>query len=485
MSEYRNLPLWIVAGALLPVLGCGEGDDSPQEMTTLDPTTSTTTPVPGTSETGDSDDTQDTTEPACVPGTQNDCSCVGGLEGFQVCNSEGTGFGDCMCEPASDTEEPDETEGGGSSSTGPGEPCGNGTCEPDLDETCRTCEDDCGVCEPCDQAPSCEGAEIPPAIDTHAMFLDDPMAYVAPPEIIDDLTSAIETGGLGARLIAAALTEPQVDEPAFVGTLRAQFDQHPEATDAVRRQFGRFGMQDPAGYVAIHGAPALWELQSFAAGDQAASLPGVGGLTQDLDPMAAPCDDPRMRIRVATLTVHEEDDDFFNDEVYCAITSEAAEHAELKVTPLTTPLDEGDSVDYNLDAGLVWGQSELTAPMGNILLTYNCIESEGSGEGYANLLMGIGDAIGDADGKAVGVDGWVFPAAGVVTNLLAGALTLDGDDLLFNGSQTVQAIDMLPLTYGAWWSVRREGTNLNSDWDWELRMEIWGCHNFGTGGMPE
>ena len=43
---------------------------------------------------------------------------------------------------------------------------------------------------------------------------------------------------------------------------------------------------------------------------------------------------------------------------------------------------------------------------------------------------------------------------------------------------------MLPLTFGAWWSVRRDGTNGFSDWDWELRMEIWGCHDYGTGELP-
>ncbi len=479
MKETKGLAWGVFIGVGL--LGCGGGADSPQSATTLGSTTGT----PGPGSTGPQ--TGGEPEPVCVPGTQNSCMCTGGRQGFQVCNAEGAGFDPCMCEDDSGSDDSTgDDPTAADSSTGPADPCGNEVCEAELDEDCSTCEVDCGVCEPCDQAPSCEGAAVPPPIDTHAGFLDDPMAYVTKPEIADTLVQAVQEGSLGARLIAAALSEPGVDEPEFVGVLRATFEQHPIAIDAVRRQFAAAGMSDPQGYVMAHAMPTQAELSALAPTSAAspANAASVDGFTHPLDPMTAPCDDPRMRIRVARLTVHEEDDDFFNDEIYCAITSEAPEHAELKVTPLTTALDEGDSVDFNLDAGLIWGQSELTAPGGNVLITYTCIESEGSGEGYANLLGAIGDAVGDFDGKSVGADGWVFPAAGVVTNLLAGSLTLDGDDLLFNGSQTIAADQMLSLVYGAWWSVRREGTNLNSDWDWELRMEIWGCHDYGTGTGP-
>jgi len=415
---------------------------------------------------------------ACTPGTQTTCMCSAGEVGFQVCDDAGAGYGDCMC--ADDTTGPGPT-GADSSSTGDGstgevDPCGDTVCDADIGEDCATCEDDCGVCEPCTEAPTCEGAEIPPIIETHAMFLDDPMAYIAPSEILDQLTTAVQQGGIEARLIAASLAPQKAGELEIVGRLRDVFDGHPTASAKIRASFARAGMTSPTAYVAERGGPTQADLIGPS------SAPN--GFVSGSDPMLAPCDDPRLRIRVARLTVHEEDDDILNDEVYCAITTEAAEHAELKVTPLTTPLDEGDSIDYSLDAGLIWGQAGLTAPMGNILINYNCIESEGSGEGYANLLGAIGDAVGDFDGESVGADGWVFPAAGVVTNLLAGSLTLDGDDLLFNGTQTIPAAEMLPLTFGAWWSVRRDGTNGFSDWDWELRMEIWGCHDYGTGELP-
>lgn len=471
----RLLPILL---PMLASLACGTGAESPQS----DTLGTTTAPEPA----GDSSSGGTTGDPepsACTPGTQITCMCLGSSEaGFQVCNQDGSGFGECMCEEttSSSTGPGSDDTSGGEESTGEVDPCGDSVCDADAGEDCASCEADCGVCEPCDQAPSCEGAEIPPIIDNHAAFLDDPMAYVGPEEILDQLSTAVEQGGVEARLIAAALAPASSDEHPVVGRLRSAFKGHPAGAAKIRAALSQAGMPNPTAYVALRGAPSAAELSS-----PVHAMPHASGLTAHTPSTeGAACDDPRMRIRVATLTVHEEDDDFLNDEIYCAITTEGANHAELKVTPLTTPLDEGDSVDYSLDGGLVWGQAELTAPMSGILINYNCIESEGSGEGYAALLGAIGDAVGDFDGESVGADGWVFPAAGVVTNLLAGALTLDGDDLLFNGTQTIPENQLLPLTFGGWWSVRRDGTNILSDWDWELRMEIWGCHNYGTGVAP-
>jgi hypothetical protein len=28
--------------------------------------------------------------------------------------------------------------------------------------------------------------------------------------------------------------------------------------------------------------------------------------------------------------------------------------------------------------------------------------------------------------------------------------------------------------------VSRKGTHINSDWEWELRIEAWGCAQYGT-----
>ena len=172
------------------LLACGSGADIPQS----DPTLGSTTTAPATtSEDGSTTDPEPT---ACTPGVQISCMCIGGETGFQVCNDAGAGFGECMC--AEDTTGPDSSDesSGGAESTGEVEPCGDAVCDADGGEDCSTCEEDCGVCAPCDQAPSCDGAEIPPIIENHALFLDDPMAYIPPHEVLDQLVSAVEQGGL-------------------------------------------------------------------------------------------------------------------------------------------------------------------------------------------------------------------------------------------------------------------------------------------------
>jgi len=448
----RLAPLSICVATLC--LACANGDD-PRDGTTAVLATS-----------GDAM-TDDGGPMACVPGTQSTCACPGQDDGVQVCLEDGSGVGECMCGGADGTGDDDGTDTS-VDETGEPDPCGNSVC--DAEEDCRSCEVDCGVCEPCTLADSCEGAQIPPPIDTHVDFLDDPMAYIPPPELAAHLAAEVEGGDEAAAMVAAALSPALPGEASVVTAIRDAFAAHPSATAAVKRQLALAGMPDPTAYRDAHPAPTQLQVQ-LARAAAAADLVGAP------DPTAAPCDDPRMRVRVATLYVHEEDDDFTNDQIYCAITAEAAEASEIKVTPITPALDEGDQYSYGLEAGVVWGQADLAAPKGNLLINYNCIESD-TENGYVDLLQGVSDAANAAAGVPIpGVDGWVFPAVGIVTGLLAGALSLDGDDLLFNGTQVIPETEMLNLTSGGWWSVRREGTNLNSDWDWELRMEIWGCHD--------
>lgn len=59
----------------------------------------------------------------CVPGEANDCSCTDGGDGSQVCNEEGNGYGDCVCN-GSESEtggDGDASSGDGDASTGDGD----------------------------------------------------------------------------------------------------------------------------------------------------------------------------------------------------------------------------------------------------------------------------------------------------------------------------------------------------------------------------
>lgn len=433
---------------------CAGGDeDNGDSATTFTSTTMTTTTV-GTEESG---------EPmVCVPGAQSTCACPGGEDGVQLCNDQGTGLDECVCGNASDSA--DST--GPSDTTGEPDPCGDMTCDEMAKETCNSCPEDCGECVPCTNAPSCDGALIPPVIDMHAMALDDvQMGWVDPDMARAKIVALVQGARPGMRMVIAALDAPTEGELAMVTDMRAAFAANPEVTAALQRQLAIAGLDDIAGYRLANPEPR--------AADVIAAAPEVqhGG-------EGDPCANPRLRIRAARIDVPEEDDDFLNDQIYCVIAAEGSQASELRLTPITPALDEGDSHEFALAEGLVWGQQDLVAPMGNLALTYNCIESE-SPDTYNGLFNAIGMAA-DAAGGIFEDNGWIFDTVGVVSDLLPAAIGLDGDDLLFNASQIIPADMHLALTSGQYWQVVRSGTNLNSDWEWHLRMEVWGCHTNGA-----
>lgn len=450
--------LSLIASVAL-LTACAGGDGERGDDTTF----TTTTPTTG----------EDTGDPmVCVPGAQSSCACPGGGDGVQACNAEGTGLGECECGGVSDSA--DSTGPSGTTAeptTGEPDPCGDLTCA--EDETCDTCPEDCGECVPCTSAPSCEGAQVPPVIDMHADALDDiQMLYVPPDQALAKIAAIVEEGRPGLRVIVAALDQPLPGEHPFVSAVRNALAAEPRATAALRRELARAGIDDASMWRAAHPEPRPTANPTGAAELAASPAVAHGGVAQ-------PCENPRLRIRVAQLDVPEEYDDVTNDEIYCLIAAEGTESSELRLTPVTAPIDEGGSHAFALAEGVVWGQQDLSAPKGNLALTYNCIESDD-----LSIYNGLIDAIGDAAEQAGGVagdSGWVFDAVGIFSDLLPSVLSLDGDDQLFNAFQIIPEDMHLSLTQGAYWMVRRsyEGGAFESNWDWQLRMEIWGCHDNG------
>jgi hypothetical protein len=388
-----------------------------------------------------------------VPGRVEECPCVGGTTGVQACLDDGSGFGACEC--------PVQT---GATSGGGGEDqlrCGNGVCL-DEGENCHTCSLDCGECDPCTLAPSCANAQIPPVAMDHAN-LDVAFEYVPASAVRARLEHAIASGDLGVRVIAAALSDETPSENPVVTIVRKALAEHPTAAAAARRGLERAGLHQPKLYSAD--LPPLLPTYSTMGGE----FPG--GTME--------CGSPLLRLRVAQITVHEEDDDWDNDIVYCSISSEAMNGSEIRVTPQTPPLDEGESFAFSIEAGVMWGQLGPTTPGGNMLITYDCFESD-SDTGYQDLISAIGGAAGQIGGAIGGEYGWVFTTVGAVAGVISSAMSLDGDDHLFNATQTIPLEMQLDLTNGRYWSVRRSGTHFLSDWDWELRVEAWGCAEYGT-----
>lgn len=401
---------------------------------------------PGTDELGDATETGDTgPAPVCDPGEVQACTCADGWVGEQTCLADGSGYGEC-----GECVDPDPPI------------CGDAMCEPDED--CSTCADDCGICLDCSEAPSCEGAAVPGVIETHLEALDVPVmgGDMQPLELAAKLGAAVEDGNPGVRMIAAAFDQPAAHEHPLVPALRDVFTRFPNEAAIVRRQLERAGMGDAASYRASFPDPKLADL----------SLP----------PTAAPedCEPAKLRMRVAKIIVHDESDLVFKDNVYCAIVSEAGSGAEIRVTPKTSNLDTGQEYVFALAEGVVWGQlGEPVAPLGNMLVTYNCLESDNTG-GFEEFLDAIADAALGAD-PIPGAYGWIVPVVGLAAEIIGAALALETDDHLFNASQVIPAELQLEMTQGVWWSVERNGTFMLKNWHWELRMEAWGCTDDGVG----
>jgi hypothetical protein len=62
----------------------------------------------------------------CVPGVQVACACGGGREGFQRCNTQGSGYEPCVCDPGSGGSGGTGNAGGSGNAGGVGGVGGNG-----------------------------------------------------------------------------------------------------------------------------------------------------------------------------------------------------------------------------------------------------------------------------------------------------------------------------------------------------------------------
>jgi hypothetical protein len=267
------------------------------------------------------------------------------------------------------------------------------------------------------------------------------------------LETALKRHPEAARLVADWLSAPRdADELASLQGIRTALWRSPK----LHKQL----------VVALGGPVRLDALASRADAPPAVALAGSPGSSPS-------CGDPFLRVRIAQLHVYEEDDDFYNDEIYCLVHSESNAGDEVRLTVPTSPLDEGDSKIYTLEDGVVWGIDAPKNPEGPLLLTYECFELDGPND-WSYLLESLKQGLDEL----AGMYAWAA-LAGAAVSIINQAIALDADDHLFSAQQSLPAEEFLDATHGVAWSVRKSGTNLNSLWDWELQMQAWGCAQLG------
>lgn len=360
--------------------------------------------------------------------------------------------------------------------------CGNGVC--DGNESCDTCEKDCGTCKLCSTAPSCKNVSKPATMNPKAA-LNVTLQELSKEQIRQRVAKQLEEGSPGARLVMAALDRQLAGESPFVTSLRSLITERPRVDTALRRQVGALGTRDAARYraqmpepMALAGLRTIASTPQIMSGDAGA---GDGGAADGGDAGPVDCGPPSLRVRLGEIKVYEEDDDWANDIVYCTLSAEGKGGSEVRITPKTPNLDEGQTYRFaNTEESVFWGMKAPRAPDGPLVLNYECFEQDDANS-YQSLIRSIEVMVQENGGYTTDVGGYKIDVVIVVANVLQGILALDGDDHLFSASQTIQPEMQVQITKGATWEVRKKGSHLGSDWDWGLKIEAWGCAKYGGG----
>lgn len=356
---------------------------------------------------------------ACERDETTKCTCDG-KKGSKTCSAKGK-WGACEC-------------GGETSAPPPEKPA-------DIKPVCA-------------ELKSCETLVAPTTV-TPTKALDVRLEAVSKVQLLAKLRAEVAAGSPRSRYLAAALAAPQAGEEEGVTFVRELLATNVALRSAVSRHVGALGFGTFESYRARFPVPA--------------------GASQVMDTTPAACV-PALRIRLAKITVTEEDDDIANDEVYCSISAQAKDVQELRITPKTRPLDQGESQSFTGEDTVVWGQGKAREANGDIALKYDCFETDSS-TGYNDFIKAAAAAAKKYGTKVVSSEnaGYVSTGADLVSTFLPQILALDSDDHLFIASQTIPAASQMELAKGASWTLRKSGRHLWSDWDWTLTMEAWGC----------
>ncbi len=359
---------------------------------------------------------------ACEEDDTKVCKCDGSMSGEKTCSSSGK-WGSCECKDPAPAVPPPPAE----------------------------------VKPVCAELRSCDALTSPNTFNPNK-DLSMKLEAKSKPQLLAELRAEVASGSQRARYLAAAMAPAQAGESLDVTVLRGLIADNAAVHSAVTRHAATLGFGNVAAYSAQFPVPAA----------------------QVMDTPVSACS-PSLKIRLGKITVTEEDDDVANDEVYCAISATAKDVQELRITPKTRALDQGESQSFTGEETVVFGQGTPRAAGADITMKYDCFETD-SAAGYSAFIKAAADAAKKYGTKVVSADnaGYVSTGADLVSAFLPQILALDSDDHLFVATQTLSVAKQMELAQGSSWTIRKSGTHLWSDWDWTLTMEAWGCATNGT-----
>lgn len=384
---------------------------------------------------------------SCIPGATIPCECPAGEGGVQRCAPDGTEWTMCSCEPLIAEK---AKEG-----------CGDGLCTDG--ETCHSCSYDCGRCDPCNLAPSCNNAYAPPAISYPMPELDLSAANGAEAMVAQSAASKlarvrelVRTGAPGFSDLAAALQPEQGSDSVGVRAVRSALAKHPTIRSLVAER-----------------------LQTAMAEAKVPRIPLSEPSNEH--PATIECGAPKLRIQLERVLVRWPQDIVGGDVIYCVMTGDSAAGGEVRMTDPTGNMFQNDDWHFAPNQGSFWGQDGPRSPGGDLVLSFNCFEQDNQADWIA-LTKELGDvskSLGAASTMAdpTGQTGFALVATGAVGDIISALLALNTDDEMFQLNQVINIDQQLALTNGRYWSISLR--HPNDAWDWEFRINAWGCAEHG------
>jgi hypothetical protein len=185
------------------------------------------------------------------------------------------------------------------------------------------------------------------------------------------------------------------------------------------------------------------------------------------------CGDPQLRVRIEKIHVYNG-----GGTLYCIVDANDGVSSEVAITPKTADLGDDKEHFFQEAEATYWGLKGLHATKSNLLVTYNCYRVKN--DAWSDALKAAGDTAAQIGGQSVGPYGWAFGVGGVAANAAAAAIAAanKNDDLELNAQQVIAKEDLLDLTNGRTWTVRKGdggGVFGIGKWDWEITLEAWGC----------
>lgn len=206
----------------------------------------------------------------------------------------------------------------------------------------------------------------------------------------------------------------------------------------------------------------------------------VSGVGMGVPPSATSCTAPKLKIRVASITVNLNGTGWSDLDMFCMVEANDGVSSELIVSPAEKGLgDHAPPITLSPAEGTFWGQDvgSVKQSQFNITITYRCFQMDDNGA-LTSALDAIAQAAGGVGQVPGNPYGWAFSLGGAAAAAASAAVQASsGNHLRLQVQQTIDKGALLDLTNGRTWTIRQTGDagGLGGKWDWQLGIEAWGC----------